>query len=431
MYRKRIILAAVLAAATCCQRMPEPSRYGQYVVPQEYESFESTSLNSEITEVQPMTGLVLWSDNSKCSTWPIQLEFAYLPYNGISTGKGVFDWSMAETVLDDIASRGHQAVVRFRYTCPGRPTAVPDWIKALPDYTETKGESEGLPTDFPDWRCSELQEFHMEFHRKFAERYDSDPRLAFVQTGFGLWAEYHIYDGPFIPGRTFPSKEFQSSFFSAMEEWFRECTWSISIDAADKAYSPFSAQPELKNLRFGIFDDSFMCKGHDGYNRDCWSFFGRDRYMDAPAGGEFSYGSAYDQKHCLDAKGLHGRVFEDEAAKYHLTYILANDQPEYQKPSRFKEASMCTGYRFAIADLRIKDNTAAICIFNTGTAPIYRDAYVSVNGVRSGWSLRQLMPGNYRWIEITGESIQPGSCAVAIECDHLVPGQHIQFEAAF
>ena len=45
-----------------------------------------------------------------------------------------------------------------------------------------------------------------------AEKYKNDPRLAFIQTGFGLWSEYHIYDGPFELGKTFPSKDFQDSF---------------------------------------------------------------------------------------------------------------------------------------------------------------------------------------------------------------------------
>ena len=34
----------------------------------------------------------------------------------------------------------------------------------------------------------ELKRFVKEFHTRFSARYDHDPRLAFVQTGFGLWA---------------------------------------------------------------------------------------------------------------------------------------------------------------------------------------------------------------------------------------------------
>jgi len=123
---------------------------------------------------------------------------------------------------------------------PGYATAVPDYIKNLPDYDETLGTSESQPTWFPDWTHQELQDFTLEFYTAFAARYDDDPRLAFLQTGFGLWAEYHIYDGPFILGVTFPSKAFQTLFFQHLGNTFDKLPWSVSIDAASEEYSPLS-----------------------------------------------------------------------------------------------------------------------------------------------------------------------------------------------
>lgn len=405
---------------------PRPERPD---TPEKYADFERILLRSRVTDVQPMTGLVLWADNPKARDWPVQLEFSYMLYSDVCPEKGVFDWTPVDNLLDAIAARGHQAVLRFRYTYVDKPCAVPDWIKALPNYEETVGKSEGKRTAFPDWRCQELQDFHLEFHRRFAERYDSDPRLAFLETGFGLWAEYHIYDGPFVLGRTFPSKEFQARFLRSMASWFRHCPWCLSIDAADDTYSPFASEPSLLNLRFGTFDDSFLCKDHDGYNADSWRFFGQDRYRTSPFGGEFSYDTSHDQRHCLDPAGLHGRVFEDEAATYHMTFIIANDQPKYQSRERFREASLAMGYRFTVADVLVRGYTAALCVRNNGVAPLYRDAFMAVNGVRSRWSLRQLMPGEIHWVEITDASISTENCSVSIECDHLVPGQTIPFDA--
>ena len=293
------------------------------------------------------------------------------------------------------------------------------------------GKSEKKTTYFPDWRCEELQRFHMEFHRRFAERYDKDSRLAFVQTGFGLWAEYHIYSGPFVLGKTFPPKDFQAEFMKGMAEWFKETTWSISIDAADNQYGPFQKYPELLDLTFGNFDDSFMCEDHDGYNYESWAFFGEDRYKKAPLGGEFSYYSDYDQKHCLDRKGMYGRVFEDEVSKFHMTFIIGNDQPGKQTDARITEAAMSMGYRFQIDDFQVKPGTgAAVQISNVGAAPIYRDAWVAVDGIRGGLNLRTLMPGKKRWVTIPGADISASS-QLTIECDHLVPGQKgIEFQAA-
>lgn len=423
MKRFLLLLTSITAFTLSCS---QPSN----VTADKYAHYERIPLQSEIKNVQPMTGIVLWTTNTRASSAKdkIQLEFAYMLYSDVCKEKDVFDWAPMDKLLEEVAARGHQLVVRFRYTYVGKSCAVPDYIKAWPGYEETVGKSEGKTTYFPDWRCEELQRFHLEFHRRFAERYDNDPRLAFVQTGFGLWAEYHIYDGPFRPGRTFPSKEFQTVFFQNLQEYFKYTTWSVSIDAADGTYAPFKTQRDLLNIRFGNFDDSFMHETHHEYNRDCWMFFGDDRYKTAPCGGEFSYYTDYDQKHCLDKDGMYGRIFEDEVATYHMTYINGNDQPRYQTMDRIKEASMSMGYRFEIRDFRIKSGNAAVLIANTGVAPIYRDAYVVIEGVRSTYSLQNLMPGEEQWIEISSTEISTHSVPV-IECDHLVPGQKIEYNA--
>jgi len=396
----------------------------------DFEGYEQVSLHAELTHVQPMTGIVIWNESSKRTQSYVQLEFAYMLYSDVCKEKDVFDWTPMDRLLESAAEQGHQVVVRFRYVYPGYTCAVPAYIKSWPGYEETKGKSEGRTTYFPDWRCEELQRFHMEFYRRFAERYDKDPRLAFLQTGFGLWAEYHIYSGPFVPGKTFPSKEFQAEYMQAMDGWFSDTPWMFSIDAADDTYGPFEEQPELLKLGFGNFDDSFMCEDHDGYNYESWSFFGEDRYKRAPLGGEFSYYTDYDQKHCLDRKGLHGRVFEDEVAKFHMTFIIGNDQPGYQSVSRITEAAMSMGYRFRIRDFRVRPGEGAgVLIENAGVAPIYRDAWVEVEGIRGSYNLRRLMPGKSCWVKIAGAAIGADS-RPAIACDHLVKGQKgIEYEA--
>lgn len=409
-------------AACACTDMEEDHRYDDYsvVVP----------VSSSLTRVQPMTGIVVWQENSdsRDRSW-VTMEFAYMLYSDVCKEKDIFDWTPVEKLLNSAKSRGHQAVIRFRYTYVGKSCAVPAYIKALPDYEATWGKSEKKNTEFPDWRCEELQRFHMEFHRRFAEKYDNDPRLAFLETGFGLWAEYHIYDGPFILGQTFPSKAFQAEFLTAMDGWFKDTPWCISIDAADDKYSPFEENPKLLKLGFGNFDDSFMCEEYYNYNYENWKFFGEDRYKRAPLGGEFSYYSDYDQEHCLDKKGIYGRTFEEMAAKVHMTFIIGADQYEYQTDKRLKEAGMATGYRFQVDDFRLKPGTGvAVKISNAGVAPIYRDAYVAVDGKRGEYSLKNLMPGKSQWIQIDSPDFSEES-KITIECDHLISGQEIQFQA--
>ena len=66
-------------------------------------------------------------------------------------------------------------------------------------------------------------------------------------------------------------------------------------------------------------------------------------------------------------------------------------------------------------------------VTNRGVAPIYHDAFLAVNGVRSERSLKGLLPGESRTDEIaSGGSASP---KLTIACDRLVPGQSIDYEA--
>lgn len=67
-----------------------------------------------------------------------------------------------------------------------------------------------------------------------------------------------------------------------------------------------------------------------------------------------------------------------------------------------------------------------VTIRNDGVAPIYYDAYPTVNGVRGSDSLRGLLPGTSVTASIAAGGSDP---VLTIECDRLVPGQEIQFEA--
>ena len=132
----------------------------------------------------------------------------------------------------------------------GSPTTVPRYIKGLADYHETQAKSEGKPTGFADWSHDELKRFTLEFYEKLAQRYDADPRLAFLETGFGLWAEYHIYDGPMRLGKTFPDKAFQADFARHLSRVFHKTPWLISVDAADDSRAPFSLGPRPAEAPF-------------------------------------------------------------------------------------------------------------------------------------------------------------------------------------
>ncbi|MBQ1708112.1 MAG: hypothetical protein II026_03490, partial [Bacteroidales bacterium] len=218
------------------------------VIPDELDkSYAPVSIQSRVDAVQPGTGLVLWSENARernaAYGKSIALEYAYcLPcqvVTGKVDGKIQYDWRTFNQWLSDVASRKHQAVVRFRYEYPGErsvdgqpgTTAVPAYIKALPDYKETFFENEDGPTWYADWTNAELQWFTKQFYADFNAVYRDDPRIAFVEVGFGHWSEYHIFGTPLQPGVNFPSDAYQKEFLTYLAGAL-DIPWLISIDAA-------------------------------------------------------------------------------------------------------------------------------------------------------------------------------------------------------
>lgn len=384
------------------------------------------TLKSRITSTQPMTGIVLWTTNAAVHTAPVQLEFTYMRYDQVVKGRGQYDWSELDKLLDQVASRGHQLILRWHDTYVAQTNGLPKYLQQLPGYAGITAKSEGKQTGFPDWSHPEAQDFLLEFFGRYAERYDRDPRIAFLQVGFGLWSEYHIYDGPFQLGKTFPSKDLQARFAQHLASVLTQTPWMISIDAAAAERSPYAERPDLLKLRFGLFDDSFNHAKHAKINEPNWRVMGMERWQQAPTGGEFSFYTKADQKRALDPQGAHGTSFEKQAQQFHITFMLGDAQPEYQSSERIAQASMACGYQFKLLELKSSDKSTVGTFTNTGVAPIYYDAYPSMRGVRSRESLKHLLPGQSKSFTIDSDGV---SQDFGIECDRLVPGQRIRFAA--
>ncbi len=419
------------------------------------DDWQNMPLQRKITHPQPMTGLVLWPDEAKDRNSSygstIQLEFSYcLPckvVTGCETdGTIKYNWDAFDNLLADVASRGHQLVARFRYEYPAGTdvdgkkgtTAVPKYIKDRTDYKETYASNPGGdgPTYYADWSNDELRRFTLQFYTDFAKRYADDPRLAFVEVGFGHWAEYHIYGTELQLGKNFPSKNFQKAFFNHLATVMADIPWLVSIDAADDSYSPVVGDETLEALDFGLFDDSFMHKTHeigtsDGYNEECWNIIGKgSRWQVGVCGGEISYYSSKDQKNFLSPTGLYGHTWAEQATKYHITFMIANDAPRggVATPELFREGSMATGYRLAVKACRSNGESTQLLVTNEGIAPLYRDAWFAVGDVRSSTSLRGLLPGGEQWVEIAAVPENDGS-DIHVVSDAILPMQEIEFSA--
>ena len=411
--------------------------------------FVAVEVNRTITSVQPMTGLVLWSGYDQMDKYAsvITLEFAYcLPckvVTGKKDGKIQYNWSYLENILNDIASRNHQGVIRFRYENPGNKeggetgaTAVPQYIKDLSDYNETSNYAEGQKTYYADWTNDELKWFTKQFITDFNARYKEDPRIAVIQLGFGHWSEGHIYGTDLKLGVNFPSKAYQKEYFMHVANTL-EIPWGMSIDGGDSYYSPVVEDEELLALNFGVFDDSFMHEGHElasgsGWNEMCWDGVGKEyRWIKGICGGEISYYTSNDQKNFLNPNGMYGWTWENAAAKYHISYMLANNAPgsKHATVDRFREAGIASGYKFHVSNCRTNGTETRLVVTNHGIAPIYRDAYFAIGQHRSTMSLKGLLPQDT--LKVTIPAGLSKAEDLHITSPYVLSTQEIEFAAQF
>lgn len=410
------------------------------------QDYVSVDLTRSITSVQPMTGLVLWRTHDQVDKYAsaTTLEFSYCLACKVVTGKKdgqiQYDWSYFEDILNDIASRNHQGIIRFRYENPGNTevgatgaTAVPQYIKDMSDYKETYNNTESGKTYYADWTNAELKWFTKQFITDFNERYKDDPRIAVIQLGFGHWSEGHIYGTQLKLGVNFPSKEYQKEYFTHVSNTL-EIPWGMSIDGGDSYYSPVADDEELLALEFGAFDDSFMHAGHElasgsGWNEMCWDGIGKEyRWIKGICGGEISYYTSNDQKNFLNPNGMYGWTWEAAAAKYHISYMLASSAPggKHATVERFREAGMASGYTFRVSDCRTNGSETRLTVSNQGIAPIYRDAFFAIGNVQSETSLRGLLPG--KGMEIIIPVALNDANDLQIVSPFILPNQKIEFE---
>lgn len=403
---------------------------------------QTLALKRSITHPQPMTGLAVWpykaAEIHDTYVNCIQLEFNYfLPCRIVKAcqedGSLIYDWSYFDKALSDVASRGHQLVARFRYEYPESDevdgkvgtTAVPVYIKQLPDYQETWSEEN--QTYYADWSCKELERFTLQFYSDFMQRYAHDPRLAFLEVGFGHWSEYHIYPTKVEYGKNFPSLAFQKTFLHHLSQVADGLPWLLSKNAADN--SPIVGDNELLALAFGLFEDSFMgeyfLKG--GYAKAWRNLGGQTRWHTGVYGGEI-YPPV--QESFLNPGGLNGHTIDEMIFNYHITFMNANGAPDaqYGTPERLKQLSMSMGYRFVVKECLVVDGKTRILVGNEGIAPIYRDAYFAIGDVRSETSLKGLLPSSEIWVEIAATPAADAS-DIKIVCDYILPQQEIEFEA--
>ncbi|NEB73659.1 DUF4832 domain-containing protein, partial [Streptomyces sp. SID14478] len=130
--------------------------------------------------------------------YPHSLTWSYFGLSEVmndASDCGHYDWSVLDKALDEIASYGNQAAVRFYMEYPGGTGSHP--ANAIPacfaGHVDNRTNAYWNTTS-PDYDSPYLLDSVKDFIAAFGARYDGDPRIGFLHMGLvGLWGEWHTW----------------------------------------------------------------------------------------------------------------------------------------------------------------------------------------------------------------------------------------------
>ena len=336
----------------------------------------------------PLKGLVPYQADVQ-TFFPHSLEFNYLPYSALVKGYDEFDWTAMEKMLDDIASRGHQTVLRVFLEYPGKKGVIPEFLvkdglkvhKWL--YTETQ-PLPPAPIESPDYEDKNLRKSLQRFLAAFGKKYDGDPRLGFITAGLlGVWGEWHSYPKEEL----FASKTVQREVMDAYESAFKITPVLLRYPAGENTYQ----KAKNADRKFGYHDDSFAWATLDtGKKQDDWFYMpalkaagpeAEAKWKTHPIGGEIrpeAWGKVFDPK--PGDKNI--QDFRTCVETTHATWLM--DSGLFEKkpsPDRVRRAEIQVrrlGYEFHVPGVTIgkpRDGKLPVTleIENRGVAPFYYD----------------------------------------------------------
>ncbi|MFJ6125721.1 DUF4832 domain-containing protein [Streptomyces griseoviridis] len=130
--------------------------------------------------------------------YPHALTWSYFGLSEVmknSSNCASYDWTVLDNALDETASYGNQAALRFYIEYPGGSGSHP--ANAIPPCFAghvANRTNAYWNTTSPDYDSAYLLDALKNFIAAFGARYDNDPRIGFIHMGLiGLWGEWHTW----------------------------------------------------------------------------------------------------------------------------------------------------------------------------------------------------------------------------------------------
>lgn len=335
----------------------------------------------------PLKGLVPYSGLHE--EFPHSMEFSYLPVNSVVIGKNQYNWTAIEQLLDEIADRGHQAIIRFYLEYPKSPSGIPQYlidgglkVTRWDSATAASDPAQGLGENItPDYSDPNLRQCLTSFIAALGRKYDGDPRLAYITMGvLGAWGEWHTWPR----SELFASVAVQTEVMNAFQRAFVQTPVLMRYPRGKG--DPLNAENTARP--FGYHDDSFAWATLDtGKPEDSWYFLAGmksagalNKWKQQPIGGEIrpeAWGT------CFDVKPDRPEIqdFEKCVRATHVTWLMdsgmfSEDIPATpQRKKRAGEMVRLMGYDFTVPSARIQAGAGFLVVSatikNQGVAPFY------------------------------------------------------------
>ncbi len=365
----------------------------------------------------PLKGLVPYQADVR-SRFPHSLEFNYLPYSALVKGYEDFDWTPLEKLLNDIASRGHQAVFRVFLEYPNRKEVIPTFLlrDGLKVHTYTNSNTQPFPpslVETPDYADPNLRRSLRSFITALGRKYDGDPRIGFITAGLlGTWGEWHTHPRNDL----FASREVQREVMDAYESAFRTTPVLLRYPAGDND----PRKQSNADRPFGYHDDSFAWATLDtGRKADSWFYLtvlqaagpgALAKWKTQPIGGEIrpeAWGRVFDP----NPGDARIQDFQACVEATHASWLMDSGMFRTQQPedrlARATNAVRRMGYEFhapavTIGPVANHQVEVRLEVANRGVAPFYyewKPEYALLDGTRllrtftGSGKLRGILPG--------------------------------------
>jgi hypothetical protein len=366
----------------------------------------------------PLKGWCPYADAGEIRQ-PYSLTFQYVSWRELEPAKGDYRFADWEREWDVDAAKDKHVVFRVYVDYPSRPSGMPEWLRTA-GVQETPYDEHGGGRS-PDYDHPEMVAGMERLIAALGERYDRNPRIAFVQLGLlGFWGEWHTWP----QDRLYASAKTERRVIDAYRAAFPNKSLMVRYP------SKHAGRQEW----IGFHDDMFP---EDTDNGEDWSFLAKlrktnrtENWKVAVVGGEMVPGES---QRWL---GPDYEVTSTMLKRAHFTWVgpycpaLDNaDDAEFLKRSQETVRSM--GYEFRIHEVEHLASAKAgrpielaLSGENRGVAPFYYpwavewalldDSDEAIGISKTSWDVREWLPGPLAEKTSLTFDVPPGTYRLAL-----------------